>query len=327
MLGERTGLGAIGHRPMAVGSDGQGRVFVLASEVGAPLVFRADGRFLQRLGAVGTDSGEYTWVSAFTSAGGRAAVFDNVNRRLTILSLDDLTSQSEASMPGFSVGALLLLNDSVLVLNSGANMPEGIGFPLQLVRAKVGAPGLGTPLRWFGADDQPYAQSTAHRSRRRLARSTSGGFWAAHGYDYVVEFWSEEGELVRRLERRPPWFLGESGPSLGTPWNPPFPRIMSILEDSAGLLWIMALVPDPQWREAWRGITVVEGVELEFGPADVHLFDTAIDILDPASGTLVFSASLDAAGFGFLGDGVIAAYGGTPQQPLVEVWQLTLKGW
>lgn len=102
---------------------------------------------------------------------------------------------------------------------------------------------------------------------------------------------------------------------------------MSILEDSAGLLWIMALVPDPQWREAWRGITVVEGVELEFGPADVHLFDTAIDILDPASGTLVFSASLDAAGFGFLGDGVIAAYGGTPQQPLVEVWQLTLKGW
>jgi hypothetical protein len=157
--------------------------------------------------------------------------------------------------------------------------------------------------------------------------SRSGEIAVAHFNDYRIEVWDLSGTHLRTLEREAAWFPpgGEAGspsadrqarPNAGL-WTPRF--------DEHGRLWTFARVADGDWADA-----------LETGPdpygrprmgvpqgSQSDLYDSMIEVLDPATGRLLASTRIDAALGFLLPGGYAASYreddGGNP---FIDIWRM-----
>ena len=187
-----------------------------------------------------------------------------------------------------------------------------------VVDRSIGAANNVTFLDGFGA------------SRRRLARSINGTFWAIAPNRYELVKWDTLGVARKHLIRKSTWFQEWDGRrSLPSIRRERWPTVVQgIREDEDGRVWVMSWVPDSNWKsqnqdfERSQVVPVLTRRELD------GYVDTVIEVLDAHCGNVISRTRFDAAFIGFIGvrQTVVGDFVGTDGQAVFRVLHLRLSG-
>lgn len=298
--------------PNAVRRDSRHRYWVLPSE-GPPIVFDSAGRPIRSIGRRGSGPAEFvSAVDALVLPGDSVLIIDQMLRRATVIS-PDLTPARSVDLLWPLSPAIVLGWPRALVMNGNVRTPDGAGLPLHFVSlagrqaafAGSFSPGEGTLL-----------PGKALENHQLLALSTGGNFWSAYMLDYQLALWSPKGRLLASLKRRPAWFPSKSPYGVGNPSTPPPPALVSIEEDTTGMVWVFARVASRSWRQGWTRVR--QGAK-EVASQDIALeqmFWTEVEVINPLERRVVARTSLNEWVLGSMGNGLVATYttdqGGSP---------------
>lgn len=319
-VGEREDPGGVGPSQV-LARDSRGRFF--HSHRGSPgqlLVFGPDGHFLRAIGRRGDGPGEFRAISrVIVGRGDTLFVFDGAARRLTVLSPAlELVRTQRMPVSAGSASTLIRPNGEIVV-SADVRSPDRVGYPLHLVD------GEGSIVRSFGAVRPVLRPGVAYSMYRALAWDRSGDVWAAQKNRYLVELWDLSGQLHRVLERDARWFRPwETDPPI-SPDHAPDPRLQAIEIDSAGRLWILAMVADPHYRDALIRRDGPRGPRYEFTEQD-RVFDSIIEVIDPVSGRLLSSLRVPQVLHNFAGPGLVfGSREDADGMPFLDVWRVHLQ--
>jgi hypothetical protein len=344
-LGTADGTGALSGKPFTVFSDSRGRYWVVAFRE-APMVFAADGQFLQRAGRMGQGPGEFRWPRSGGVAGDTVFVFDSGHRSLHIIGPDLQYSRSVALGPIAPYSFDLLEWPSAVLFSGLYASSDNAGFPLHVLDVSGRTAEVS---RSFGSDAGVLIPSQQAQEvvspERRLARVISvandGRIWSAYPSQLILTQWSHDGEVLGQIKRVARWFpeSAELGlPTIGTPEEAPRPWLTALRSDEADRLWIYAYVPSPDWRDAWtpamredyerrRQVTTPQGVPASLRPADWQVLDTVIEVLDPTGRGVVVRRRLPHYVIKVFDDGRVATYAETEHGvPFIQVLSVSLAG-
>ncbi len=280
------GLDAPGvGQQFCVARDAKGRFFVSNDNAGDEVgVYGPEGEFLRTLGRSGQGPGEWSWVNHIVASRDEIHLFDSGNARGSVFDLE-LNLVRTAPLPG-DIKAVAVLADSSLVVNALFYTPELIGYPLHTVDL------TGRVVASFGYTGEVFRRDQDRRARRKLSASGDHAVWAAHTYRYLIERWTVQGEKRLVLDRAVGWYPDGSGTISWNPENdPPPPSTAGLWEDGEGLLWVVVIVPDPDWRVGLRRAPGGSG----YLPILNQYHDTMIEVISPSSGEVLAAARLDAA--------------------------------
>ncbi|HEU0052773.1 MAG TPA: hypothetical protein VFQ39_06335 [Longimicrobium sp.] len=274
--------------------DGRGRYFAGPNDVDGRInVYEASGRFLRTLGRPGAGPGEFQRISSLAvSPGDSLFVFDVGNVRLTAFT-PELRLARTVTVPG-EVHHALPRPDGGVIVQTHLASHDLAGFTVHRLDP------AGRFLRSFGEVRGGYRPGDWTIGLRPLAPGAGGTLWLAYGTRYEIEQWSLDGGLRRTLSREARWFQPWSGTDTRDPrtQRPP-PAISSIHQDAAGRLWVSLRVADARWRPVPRPSRGEGGL---IGPAEAdRLFDSLIEVIDPAIGRVVARARNPGAPVSFLG--------------------------
>lgn len=289
--------------PSSIAVDSRGRFVVTLGSRGVPRVYDATGRLLRTIGRVGSGPGQYRdAMLALVGSMDTLVVLDRANARMSVVG-PNLNFVRSAPLPN-GVFAATTTQDRTLVVNAHVMDFTRVALPLHSFDA------VGNYVKSFGDNDEPFIPGAAPPMMRNLSSARAGGFWSSSVLGrYIVEQWSTSGEALTRISRRPPWFPWTEQPKRGfSRESPPSPRIISIVEDPHGLLWVVARVSDRRWQEAIRWSPNADGEAAMIPEILDHdlVDDTVIDVLDPANGRLLVSQRFDTALLQFIAPGRIA---------------------
>jgi hypothetical protein len=239
---------------------------------------------------------EFRWISGIAVAPGDTLyVIDRGNPHLTVVSPEYHLVRTVPQPVVVAEYEYALLGDGSLVLNGIGHSTDAYGSPFHVVE-----PFGGAGLRSFGYDRRLITPRSERLAiARALAPSTTvpTQFWAAPRNRYVIERWDRDGTRDLVLERHPSWFEPYPDDVQATvgPDARPRPRLLSLAEDSTGLVWTFILVPDRRWR-AGLARRSDESHGSYYDIADYHrYYDTRIEVIDPRTARLVASERVDDA--------------------------------
>ncbi len=141
---------------------------------------------------------------------------------------------------------------------------------------------------------------------RQLILGREGRVWAVvMQRQWRVEQWDTAGSFLRGIDRSPEWYpvyQNFRGPQLDAA---PLSTLIDGWEDDAGRLWIMGKVADPNWRDGLLPANNGVGDQSAIIADPDRLYDTMLEVIDPATGSLLASTRLDPSYTMVLEPGVI----------------------
>jgi hypothetical protein len=276
-------------------------------------------------------------VSCSESAGVRILPGDSLlvlqPGRATVLDPGGAFARTATPPPMQAAHALHVAPDGRLLYSSWIRTADRAGLQYHLM-----TPGF-EPLRSFGAVPQQRQTSCSNCATYSAtwSRTRPGHFWALAPNRYELELWHESGRLVERLEVAAPWFrawdenpartaggavrivdgalvIGGERPAAAQPPH----RLTRISEDDQGLVWVSAHVPSAQWAalpdpgpDRHPDARAMEQAQRNF--------DTVIEVIDPARGTLLASLRLPAQSLSALDAQTYWTRAQDPRTGLVQV--------
>lgn len=273
-LGTDDGPGLISSNVLGITVDSQGRYWVLSGNE-PPLVFDSTGKFRAIVGRRGQGPGEFMRpIDALAIAGDSVLIVDGALARATVVGPDLVPSRTLRLVE--PLRPLMLLHwPNDIIANGTVGLPNVIGWPLHRVSFATNEAALRAS---FGPDSGEVRPQDGPQLQQVLAPSPNGGFWSADVLRYRATLWSEAGDKLLTLERRPAWFSGMSRFWIGNPSTPPPPAISAIAEDESGALWVFVRLAAPTWREGWpKGVgrdVAVSSLSFE------RMFQTTIEVID-----------------------------------------------
>jgi hypothetical protein len=311
VLGDPDGPGILASENVYITADARGRYFVFALPYPVIQEYDDAGRFVRSIGREGDGPGEFRWPQAVhVDDAGRVHVADGVHQRLTSLTGDGSAPRTlplSPLNPGFELTAIT--PDSLLLTGYGLSS-ELAGEPLHVVSWEGGVE------RSFGASRGLEQGSDPVELVRSIHSVSADTLWVAPMDEYRIERWSLDGEL-RAV------FLGDG--SIGFDREEldevrglrPRTVLSAVRQDASGLVWVKLHVPRADWKD-------VVGAADEEELSDLRLTDTLLEVVDPASGTVVASRRLPGRHTRFFGDHQIGEIAINPQDLSVEVLVLSL---
>ncbi len=318
-LGEADGPGALMEFPTDVGQDRAGRYWVLQwSE--PPLVFSADGAHLATIGRRGAGPGEFRGLSSMTLLpGDTVALTDNGNQRMTLVDAA-LNPVREVVLPGQILAAVAVHWPDAVIVNALMDAPERSGRPLHLMDFSGRTAELSESL---GEDESAIGRGDPWGLRTPIAPADGATVWSAGPGQYRFEQW-RGGHRIARLRGQREWFPDGSFVHSGSPDRPPLSHVADLATDSAGILWVFTHVASDSWREAWPDLPPgTTGVSVR-AMDGLRLYDTIVEVIDPATRTLLATARVERVQvIAALDNGRVALHAaddvGVPQVRIVEV--------
>lgn len=317
VLGEQEGEGFVGD-VSAIERDSRGRYLVYHRHSrGSLFVFDSAGTFLRTVGGMGEGPGEFRAVSLIqASPGDTLLVFDPRLRRLTILSPTfELVSVRPIPDVVFPTNGTGFLPDGSYVVSHHIRTSDRVGLPLQQVDPD------GALRRSFGSVHREYRHDAAVTMLRRVAAAPDGRIWSARVSAYVLEAWDREGNRVDVLERTVEWFEPWERDNPFGPDHELQPRVVDISVDSAGRIWTLVHIPDPEWRDGL--VRIEHGWDI----ADVNaVFDTVLEVIEPETGRVLWSDRFGRALYGFIDGGFVYGYREDEMgTPFIDVWRVIVN--
>jgi hypothetical protein len=244
-------------------------------------------------------------------------VFDSGQFRVAVYG-PDLEVARTFHLPGRAEDAVAV-RPAIYAINSDVRTADRIGLPLHLINSD------GRILRSFGSDGTFRPDLPLGGVTRRLAAGSPGRFWVAHRQQFVLEEWTESGNLVARIVRDAPWFEPYARRAIQRDHVDPIVMGISALGNGnalvivsvAGRDWVEVL-PEPFMRNG----RPVYPVELGSGG-----YETVLEEIDQNAGTVVRAEQVSQEFFGAVDSDRLYAYRlQSPGIPRVEVWRIINRG-
>jgi hypothetical protein len=310
--------GQIGE-PTSIAKDSRGRYIVTTrARPGGLLVFDPDGRFNSTIGRTGAGPGEYSLPEfVLVDTHDSVHVIDVGAHRRTILTPAHSFVRSHLLRGSFEWDAALL-DDGRMIANLYHRRDPGKPEPIHLVDPE------GEIVESFGRNSGDtsvaYLPSVTFR---KLAVSGDSAIWSARINEYRVELWSLSGEVQRELIRAPapfsPWVRAHGL----VPDQPPQSQLLAIHATSGGFLLVLYQVADDRWRASLERAATPEGEF--FRPTSVHdVYDTVVEVIDPARALVIASGRLDPLLLEFVNDSLAYSFNEFPV-PQVTVWAVRFR--
>jgi hypothetical protein len=284
------------------------------------LVFDSAGRYLHAFGKKGDGPGEFQNIlDAFMAADGKIHVFDQAQRTYTILN-PDYTYSTRYNM-GIRLSQPTLLTDGLLVVNATTATGDGFGHPLHLIENGEVRPIGGDVLRGKPRPD-------VADMRMAIARASDSTFWAAHGQSYTIDLISANtGKVLRRLVREPPWF--NLAPR-NTPEGMLNPRIVQLMVDAEGRLWVHSRVRAPGWEKMYTEVRPPTDraafITVKPGYRPGQMSNSIVEVIDTNTATLLVSSRYDWRFRGFLSPGKVSIYDEDADgRGRLSIWRVSLS--
>ncbi len=320
-IGGADGPGSLVGPPTYVLADARERFWALSPDA-LPVVYDRQGRFIKQIGTRGQGPGEFIRaMTAMVVPGDSVAIFDGPAQRTTVVA-PDLSISRLIRTPVQVMGGLAAGWPSQVILSGSLTTAAGVGWPLHIV-SLVGSEAVASAH--FGPGDGTVLPGRSGVNVQQLAAARTGGLWSADVTQYRLTLWSLQGQQLKTLERRPPWFNSSPGGSLGTPSSPPPSGIVAIYEDPmSGHVWVFVRVAASTWRDAWPSQTSAGVREVSMRDIALEkLFATRIEVLNPATGRVVARGALDAFVLNTLSNQRVATYvvdsAGLPRVEIVSL--------
>lgn len=319
-LGDIEGPGIIESDIALAVRDSRGRYYVTTSYGRTIKVFDATGKYITEFGGTGHGPGEFQSIGAVrVGEGDTLHVFDNTLLRHSVFSpsYEHVRSIGLEIPPTFEVE---LIEDTLVVLAAPVRTPDRVGLPLHLMSRN------GDVIRSFGSDQALFRADVPFIDSRTIAGAGRDRVWSAFRNQYVVELFDAEGEKLKELVRRAPWFpsglVPDHGESRSLSDDPPSPRLQAIRQSESGLLWVMISVADNDWKRGVRSGGSDHGGRID----DWNLYyDTILEVINPESGELIQSQRFPLAFSNFVDDDLIGAVELTDAAvPILSVWRVRL---
>jgi hypothetical protein len=301
--------------------DSLGRYWI--ENTGGPKVYGPTGTFIRQVGHSGEGPMEFRGVGpTFTDSAGRVHVFDQRNRRETVIA-PDFHLVSERALPwGPIYDAALLPGDDRVVANGVFRDPDHVGFPLHLVEGTQVVTSFGTIERGS------LSGGTMHMLRR-ITVGPDGTIFSTAYFEYSIDVWSQSGQRLLGFKRPRLW----KPPPDGQPqplrsdtdlWG----LIQGLHADQSDRLWVIAWVPKEDWRSHTREVGGPGGqTYLQPENGNESLYRTALEIIDLHSGLVLAHQDFDGLIYGFLGGNAVFGVRFAPAGwPRLVVWSVRLGG-
>lgn len=298
---------------VSMSADRRGRIYVVDHDVTYQmLVFAPDGDFIALIGREGSGPGEYRMmIPPVDAVNGNLHVFDVGLMRRTVLD-PSYRFLEIVPLPIMPLPDYALVDSQTFVYNSLARTPQRAGWPLHIERN-------GT-LVSFGTSQPILRGDQVRTQNRRLFVDSDRRIWAAHRTSYVVELWSNDGEMLARYERNVPWFEPWTQVDGPITTHAPKPRITGVWVDDEKRLWVVLNVADPEYRPI-ENLPGGHGVSLT---ADHHdqIWATVIEVIDTRTGALIASTRT-ARNLPFIKNGglVFEYRESSAGEPLYDIWR------
>lgn len=326
-LGDREGVGIVESEPSWITQDRAGRFLVtqLSSQSGAPLLFAASGAVITEVGRRGSGPGEYRRGLFSTLARGDSVVVSDMgNARVNVYSPSMEFARAVTNPQLAAATSFVVLTSGAIVANGDITTSASVGLPLHLYDADYRF------VKSFGAEGQVvYLPDRRLATRRRLARSSDGGFWAAHVTRYVIEKYDSTAVKTFELEREANWFPPHDQGLLQGEDRSPKPLLLGIAEDSVGRLWVLAVIGDPAWRSA-IGTTLPSRLGGGRSPAPVitdfdKYFDAVLEVIDVKQRRVVASQRFPQALTFLVNDSIVAQRIEVDSDFFIQTWRFGLQ--
>lgn len=317
-----SGADQVDVAPLALAEDRRGRLW-MAFEGEGLRIYDARGAFLRRIGRTGQGPGEFATPDLLRALPNDSMlVVDVMNRRATILD------------PQGRVARTLIARNQLLfpfvrnwpndvVVSARVSTPEAAGLPLHV--ASFGGAEV-TLSRSFASDAASMRPSDLPNAYEFVARDARGGFVTTSPVRFEMKRWSAPGVLSQVLERESGWFPNPSSGRIGTPTEPPSPRISALHVDAQERIWTFVRTASPNWKSAWSRFPV--GAR-ETSPANFdrsRLFETTVEVIDPSTKQVLLRQTLGGIVY-FVLDGtrVFIEREGPRGDPVFSLEQLTIQ--
>jgi hypothetical protein len=263
--------------PISVVQNTKGNYFVVYSgEV--PLIFTAQGKFLQALGRSGAGPGEFRGAS-FVAAlpGDSVLIVDGSLQRVSIFS-PKLTFSRSVHLPLRAGRVAVLTWPDRVVMNTVVATPAFAGLPFHVMDFSRSA---ATHISSFGDRDGEMRPGESAVNVRQFFGVTSRGFWSMPFVKYSLAQYSSDGRSVNVIERNPDWFRGISPWTMGGPNFAP-PPVINSAAVRGDTLWVAVRVPRSDWKRAWDRIAAsgIREISRGRGPDPSQLYMTRLEIID-----------------------------------------------
>ena len=307
----------IGGDPIVV-RWGRDTYAVAGPGVSGVLLFRANGRFLRRLGRDGAGPGEYRRVSGLhVDAGDTLWIFDPTNKRVTKVAPGGRVLAHHSIQGRAHPAGIARLQDGSFLLAMDLRTPDAFGMPIHHVTDDFSI------TRSFGAPIVTVRRADAVHTTRLLSRATPSAAWAAWMTRYRLELWNADGKAQRTLGRGRSWLTEwqDARPSD----QPPNPFIVAVQAWADSLLWVIGTVPSKKWKPPKR-TPIDDMVRLDDTASLDENFDSIVDLIDLRSGRLLASRRFDESLRGFAGHGEVVQHAVDSDGVLsIKTWRVTLR--
>lgn len=288
--------------------DTTGHFYVAPTMVSHEIaVYGPTGGFLRTLGRGGEGPGEFEGIRALKITGGDT---------LHVFSSGRHTVMSTTTGEVFSVGSLVNHGREFHVFEDGrvlqdqTNITPGVtAAPVHLYESD------GRKVRSFGLPSTDSQEIRDTGMQRSVSFTEAGEIWINPYGHFRLELWDTTGTHLKTLVRDSPWLTPWTSDEPGAPYRTkPNARVLGVHEDREGRLWVHGRVPDRNWQP---------------GPPSgfyEDVYDSILEVIDPATGKLLTSRTFDGADqlfFGFISyDLIFAIREGDFGVSLIDVWRV-----
>lgn len=249
-----------------------------------------------------------------TDSEGRMHIVDLDIGRETVVNADFSYHSDRSIYPGYAHLAVPLGEEGRYLLNMGTPRAGLVAMPLHI----VDGPDVRHSFdRMAGLDGPGFAP-------RVLAVDLDARIYSTREGDYLIQIWSDSGRRILGL-RGPTLNEREAARGYWSPDNPPRNRIFAMQVDQQQQLWVISSARKDDWRDRMEYRVMPNG-RVAYGPIDDDMkaiYETRIDLIDLANGSLIATRRHDALFEAFIGDGLIIENEENERNyPEMVVWRL-----
>lgn len=268
------------------------------------LVYDSSGSLHGTVGRRGQGPGEFLEAAlVLPVAGDSVAVFDQNNLRITVIGRDLKVGRTASVGVAVTDMRIVRWPDQILI-NGLVDQTDRFGWSLHWASLSTSQLAYHRSFGHGGGEIRPNEWG---RTLQVISRGSET--WVADRLRYRLTLWTDSGIARRVLERDAPWFPQASFPGRGGPNHPPTTMVAAVAQDERTLLWVYLLTPADNWRDAWRGVPRGMGAgerSARRGPEGTELYQTVVEVIDPASARVVTRGTVPGVILGVTGPNTIA---------------------